>query len=139
MKGMKSKKLLGTALLGLGLLGAALAQGVTGMTIQNEMSAQSQVSLWVQGKVGRAPNPSYPTTSSVRTRLASTPKSAATLLAGYWHRSGVLEGFAIPGQHSIDYGCDVVGIVFSVNVARGGVRREGWPGLPHLCARLGRK
>ncbi len=152
MKAMKSERLFGTALLGLGLLGAALAHGVLGQqndgarvqnssvrTTQSEMSAKSPVSLWVQGEVGRAPNPNYPITSSGWTRLASSPKSAATLPARYWRRSGVLERFAFPGYHSIDYGCKGVGVVFSVHAPRGWIRGEGWPGLPQLCARLERK
>ena len=152
MKGMKSRKLFGTALLGLSLLGAALGQGVMvqhtggargqnfpGMTTQNEMSAGSQGSLWVQGKVGRVPIPSYSIPSSVRTRLAPTQKSAATLPLGYERSSRMLERFSYPGYHTIDYDCKTVGIVFSVNAARGAVRGEGWPGLSHLCARLERR
>ena len=152
MKGMKSEKLLGAVLLGLSLLGAALAQGVMGqqndgarvqnspgMTTLGRMDAQDEYSLLGQVRMGKAPNSRYWVTQSVRTGLASTEKLAATLLVGYRPKSGVLEGFAFPGQHNIDYGCDVVGIVFSVNVARGGVRGEGWPGLPHLCAQLERR
>lgn len=90
--------------LGLGLSAAALAQGVMGqqgnntlgqnspsVTVRGVMGARKQQAPLAQGRMGIAPNLSYPATSSARTRLTFTPQPAATLPAGHRPRGGMLE------------------------------------------------
>ena len=64
---------------------------------------------------------SDPTPFQLAEYFVLTPQPAATFPAGHRPKGGMLAGFAFPGHHSIDYGCTVVGIVFSVNPLNGAV------------------